>query len=128
MGKDMNELASYFEPLAQELLDKCKAAGVSCRVIDTGRTPEEQVVKLEQKVSWTTRSKHEPQPLEGKSEAIDICPLVILAEHKANWDPTSPLWIKIGEVGESLGLKWGGRWDLHPDPSHFEYVHPPEHA
>ncbi len=127
MGKDMSELASYFEPLAQDLLDKCYLAGIQCRVIDTGRTPEEQVVKLETKVSWTSHSKHEPQLPEGKSEAIDICPLAILAEHKVDWDSASPLWLQIGEIGEGIGLKWGGRWHLHPDPSHFEYVHE-EHA
>lgn len=124
MGNNLNELASYFEPLAQALLDTCSSAGVPCRIIDTGRTAEEQVQKLEQKVSWTSFSKHEPQKPEGKSEAIDICPLAILSERKVDWDPTNPLWLQIGEIGESLGLKWGGRWDIHPDRSHFEYVKP----
>ncbi len=123
MGNNLNELASYFEPLAMSLLSACSQAGVPCRVIDTGRTAEEQVRKLETKISWTSHSKHEPQPPEGKSEAIDICPLAILQEHKLDWDPASPLWLRIGVIGEALGLKWGGRWNLHPDPSHFEYVH-----
>ena len=106
------------------LLSACAKAGVPCRVIDTGRTPAEQLVKLQQGVSWTPRSKHEPQPPEGKSEAIDICPLAILQEHKADWDPTLSLWSQIGKIGEGLGLKWGGSWITNPDPSHFEYIHP----
>ena len=126
MGKDLNELASYFLPQAQALLDACAAVGIPCRVVDTGRTASEQVTKLEQQVSWTAYSKHEPQAPEGKSEAIDIVPLTILGEHKPNWDRTSPLWLRIGLIGESLGMKWGGRWLLHPDYSHFEYVHPPK--
>jgi hypothetical protein len=128
MGKDLNELASYFLPLAQQLIDQCAANGVPVRIVDTGRTAEEQEQKIIEGVSWTTTSKHEPQPPEGKSEAIDVVPLAILKLRKADWDPTNPLWLKIGLIGEGLGLKWGGRWininDGHGDPSHFEYIKP----
>lgn len=27
---------------------------------------------------------------------------------------------KVGEIGEGLGLKWGGRFAPTPDPNHFE--------
>jgi len=63
---------------------------------------------------------HLPQPPEGKSKAIDIVPLSILSEHKPDWDPEHPDWQKIGPIGEKLGLEWGGRWEHHPDPSHFQ--------
>jgi len=91
MGKDLNELASYFLPKAQALLDTCASAGVPVRVVDTGRSASEQESKIAQGVSWTTHSKHEPQPPEQKSEAIDVVPVAILSEHKADWDPTSVL-------------------------------------
>lgn len=121
MGNSLSELASYFQPLALRLIEGCAAIGVDVRVIDTGRTPKEQQQKLLTKVSWTLVSKHEPQPPEMKSEAIDIAPIKILDEGREDWDPTNPLWEQIGHVGESLGLRWGGRWKHHPDPSHFEY-------
>lgn len=124
MGKDLNELASYFLPLAQQLLDDCSTAGVPCRVVDTGRTETEQEQKLAQGVSWVVRSKHEPQPPENKSEAIDIVPLSILEENKPDWDPSHPDWDRIGVIGKTLGLRWGGDWTSHRDPSHFEYVKP----
>ncbi len=28
-------------------------------------------------------------------------------------------WAKVGAIGESLGLEWGGRWK-HPDLPHFQ--------
>ena len=28
-------------------------------------------------------------------------------------------WAKVGEMGERLGLEWGGRWK-HPDLPHFQ--------
>lgn len=124
MGKDLNELASYFLPIALQLIDGCAAIGVPVRVVDTGRTRTEQLIKLVNKVSWTEYSKHEPQPPEEKSEAIDVVPLSILAENKPDWDPDNPVWLKIGVVGEGLGLEWGGRWahvnNGKGDPSHFQ--------
>jgi peptidoglycan L-alanyl-D-glutamate endopeptidase CwlK len=123
MGKSLDELASYMFPLAVELIHQCEQAGVSVRIVDTGRTAAEQEQKLAQGVSWVPRSKHEPQPPEGKSEAVDIVPMSILAEHKPDWDPGHPDWQRIGAIGEKLGLRWGGSWQHHKDPSHFEFIH-----
>src|SRR5712664_344120 len=124
MGRDLSELASYMHPLAVELIRQCSMAGIPIRIVDTGRTPAEQEQKLAQGESWVPRSRHEPQPPENKSEAIDIVPESILSEHKPDWDPQHPDWQRIGVIGESLGLRWGGNWVHHKDPSHFEYVHP----
>ena len=30
------------------------------------------------------------------------------------------LWMKIGELGVSVGLEWGGNWPRHPDYPHFQ--------
>jgi len=124
MGRDLSELASYFLPLATKLIEQCALARVPVRVVDTGRTPTEQEQKIAQGVSWTVRSKHEPQPPEYKSEAIDIVPESILSEHKPDWDPESLDWQRIGVIGISFGLRWGGDWTTHKDPSHFEYIWP----
>lgn len=122
MGNSINELASYVQPLCEEFFNLAQAAGITCALIDTGRTPTEQEQKLADGVSWTTHSKHLPQPPEGKSEAFDVCPKEYLL--MKGWNPDGPLWAKLGGIGESLGLRWGGRWTKTPDPGHFEYVHP----
>jgi hypothetical protein len=124
MGNNLDELASYMIPLAAKLLSQSRAAGIALAVIDTGRTPAEQQTKLAQGVSWVSTSKHEPQPPEMRSEAIDVCPIPLLTTKL--WSPASPLWQQVGEIGESLGLRWGGRWIEHPDMGHFEYVHSQE--
>lgn len=122
---NMLHLASYFRPLAQQLLDRAKENGVECRVVDTARSFPEQVAEIAGGRSWTQHSKHLPQPPEMLSEAIDIVPLCVLAENRSDWDPQHPAWLKIGVLGEGLGLRWGGRWQPpERDPSHFEYVHP----
>jgi len=34
------------------------------------------------------------------------------------WD--IPEYAKVGPIGESLGLEWGGRWQNFPDYPHFQ--------
>lgn len=80
------------------------------------------------KVTWTLNSKHLTNLLDDKldndfSEAFDI---VILKDKRAVWDikvdvnnDLIPDYKQAGEVGESVGLRWGGRFSS-PDPPHFE--------
>jgi len=120
MGNSIDELASYMQPLCRQFLAAATDAGIDCYLVDTGRTPDEQEQKLAQGVSWTTNSKHEPQPPEMKSEAFDVVPMVYT--HMKLWNPSGEYWAKLGEIGEGLGLRWGGRWTTHPDFGHFEYA------
>ncbi len=120
MSRALNDLSPRFKPLAIELLARLTEAGIAVLVIDTLRTPEEHAANLAKGVSWTTHSKH----LDG--DAIDICPYAIYdvdGPDKLNWNAGHPVWKRIGEIGESLGLRWGGRWK-QKDMGHFEYVEP----
>lgn len=120
--KSLDDLASYFRPLAEALINQCRASGVEVTIIDTLRTTAEQTVKIAQGVSWTNNSKHLPQPPEMLSEAIDICPTEYLTMKL--WNPSGRLWSFIGAIGRGKGLRWGGDFPGHPDPGHFEYRHP----
>lgn len=113
MSRRMEDLADSFRPLASELLRRSAEAGVPLRVIDTLRTAEEHAANLRNGVSWTKVSKH----LTGL--AIDVCPEQYLAIK--GWCPGGQHWLTIGAIGESLGLRWGGRWKQR-DLGHFEYV------
>ena len=122
MGNSLDELASYMKPKVKELLQALANAGLDPVVIDTGRTPLEQQVKVKDGVSWTSYSKHEPQPPEMKSEAVDIAPRVLIGTKL--WSPNSLLWEQQGGIGRNLGFVWGGDWTHVPkDPSHFEWKH-----
>jgi hypothetical protein len=48
------------------------------------------------------------------------CDLGIVNAEGTDFLWTSPLYAKLGELGESLGLTWGGRWDSLGDVYHFE--------
>lgn len=132
MGKDPAELASYVLPLYQQFLVNCEAAGLPCITEDTGRTLQEQKVNLAAGRSWTLHSKHLPQPPEMKSEAFDAVPKALVSLKYWGWNGTietsDPRWLKVGEIGEALGLEWGGRWPVNPprsrpDPGHWQYIH-----
>ena len=122
MSRALDDLSDAFRPLAVELLARCVEAGIAVVVVDTLRTPEEHAQNLLNGTSWTTHSKH----LDG--DAIDIAPFETYALHggdKIRWDASDTVWRKIGVLGESLGLRWGGRWTI-PDLGHFELVRPPK--
>lgn len=107
-------------PLAMQLLARCVEAGIMVMIVDTKRTVDEQRANVAKGVSWTMNSKH----LTG--DAIDICPYETYALHgpdKLQWDGADPVWTRIGEIGQRLGLKWGViRQGVQVDPGHFEYV------
>jgi len=126
MGKDLGELASYMIPVVLEFLTQARAAGLDPVVEDTGRTALEQVEKLALNVSWTTRTKHLPQPPEMKSEAIDIVPRACMSSKYWGWtgeiETSHPHWDKLIRIGEGLGLHCGVHFPK-PDPGHFQWIH-----
>lgn len=127
MGKSLDELSSYFRPLAEALINQAQDAGLYPVIEDTGRTPEEQVVKVATGVSWTQHSRHLPQPPEGKSEAIDIVPRECLKLKYWGWNGTiensHPHWGKLIEIVKGLGLE-SGYYFPKPDPGHAQWKRP----
>lgn len=116
MSRRLDDLSPRFKPLAIELLARCIEAGIPVLIVDTLRTRAEQDVNLARGVSWIVNSKH----LTG--DAIDVCPYDTYQLHgpdKLQWNGSDPVWLTIGEIGERLGLHWGGRWKVR-DLGHFE--------
>lgn len=120
MSRSLSDLDPKLVAKAVVLLDKAESElGFAVVIIDTLRTPEEQAENIRKGVSWTVHSKHLPQPDCGKSHAIDVAPRHLMA--LKGWAPYHPDWKKLGVLGESLGLVWGGRWrGKKRDCPHFE--------
>ncbi len=111
MSARLDDLSGRFRPLAFELIARCVEAGICPRIVETLRTPERQRDLIAKGVSWTADSRH----LTG--DAIDVAPVECLS--MKNWAPSHPHWTLMGEIGERLGLRWGGRWKVR-DCCHFE--------
>ena len=123
MSRKLSDLSTRFRPLAVELIARCAQEGIPLMVLDTVRTEAEQEENIQRGVSWTKNSKHLPQAPEMRAEAIDVAPYAmyqLTGPDKLQWDSNDPVWEKIGKIGESLGLVWGGRWKNHRDCAHFQ--------
>ena len=82
------------------------------------------------KVTWTLQSKHlidleDDIPGNDKSRAFDIA---ITRDGKPVWDVKVDVnqdhisdYEQAGKIGESVGLRWGGKFKS-PDMPHFEEV------
>jgi hypothetical protein len=123
--RTLDSLDIRFRFKAIELLARCTEAGVPVLIINTLRTQAEQDEAIRTGHSKVARSKHQD------GLAIDICPIEQFLIHKSNklqWDINDPVWKQIGEIGQKLGLRWGGTFKplnqngLGWDPGHFEYV------
>lgn len=77
------------------------------------------------RVTWTLQSQHLINPQTGFCNAFDFA---LLNGKKAHWDikvsvdgDEIPDYEEAGQIGEQLGLTWGGRWDK-PDYPHFQLM------
>ena len=111
MSRLLRDLNQNFYPTACEFLAKCVEARLNVMVIETRRTLAQHKENVANGVSWTRHSKH----IDGNAIDIGIVELLSLP----NWAPDHPLWDRLGKIGESCGLKWGGRWKQR-DCVHFE--------
>lgn len=137
MDRALDSLSSDFKPLVYEVLARLTERGVTVMIVQTSRTLAEHQVNLANGTSRTNKSKHLPRVLRGWSEegldaykcdAIDLCPYEtyqLCGADKLAWNEhatpqSTAAWAAIGEVGEALGLRWGGRWTDPHDPGHLE--------
>lgn len=140
MSRSLDDLHIKSRPAFFAFLARATEAGIPLQIVFTGRTATEQAAlyaigrtdgqPASKQVTWTLDSKHVMSAKqEGKSLAIDVCPFDTYQLHgddKLKWDDTDPVWAKLGEIGQSVALKWGvvdsgGR---RKDLGHFEYIGP----
>lgn len=134
MDRALDSLSSDIKPLVIEVLARLVERQIAVLIVQTSRTVEEQQANLLNGTSHLRLSKHLPRKLRGlkigspddeKSDAIDLCPYALYQLHgprKLEWSHVDPAWRVIGEVGEMLGLRWGGRWGNPPDYGHLEWL------
>ena len=107
-----------FRKKVKQLLTKAKKEGIELRVTSAYRDCEEQN-RLYAK-GRTAPGKIVTNAKCGKSshnykKAVDV---VEFKNGKPLW--SNPNWNRIGEIGESVGLEWGGRWKSIVDKPHFQ--------
>ena len=118
MSARIEDLEPDVQDMALDFLQHCARSGLTLRVTQTRRTHAEQAALYAQGRSEPGKIVTNAPPgysWHSFGRAFDVC-------HMGS-DPypeDDAFWEKIGEVGESCGLEWGGRWK-HPDRPHFEH-------
>jgi hypothetical protein len=138
LDRDIKKLVPEMAEKVERFLYELNKAGIRAMVNEARRTRDVQIayyaqgresfekinelrkkaglwaigpLQADKVITWTLQSKH----IEGK--AVDIVPLA--PDGKAWWDAPPKVWEGIGIIGETCGLKWGGRWKVKDLP-HFE--------
>ena len=129
-SRKLSDLHPDVQPLAQKFLDKCAAENIDILVTCTYRSPKEQNILYAQ--GRTTPGKIVTNAKAGQSnhnheiggfpasKALDVVPL---RGGKPVWGTKGDdlnLWMRIGEIGESVGLEWAGRWKRMREFPHLE--------
>ena len=115
--KNLATVEPRLQKIGRELLRRLASEGLTFKVIQGRRTPAEQAALYAKgrtapgpKVTWTLKSRH----LTG--HAID---LALFQGKNVVWE--SKHYTRAGQIGEELGLVWGGRWKGgKTDKPHFE--------
>jgi peptidoglycan L-alanyl-D-glutamate endopeptidase CwlK len=102
------------DPYVKEFKAAMDEEGIPVRIGEVRRSVERQRALFAQGrtapgpvVTWTLHSKH----VRGRAFDFDFVRAVDQADAAA--------WDVAGEIGEGLGLRWGGRWGVQDD-RHFE--------
>lgn len=117
--KLLGSLRAGFRQKVEQVIARAQAAGLSIAITNGYRSQAEQDALYEQGrttpgsiVTWVRggNSAH------NYGMAVDFA--FKTASGGISWDESLP-WAKVGAIGESIGLTWGGRWKT-PDKPHFE--------
>lgn len=120
-SRSLTELRNIVLIRAQAFIDACKKVGIDVIVTSTYRDFESQDSLYAQ--GRTKPGKKVTNAKGGESFhnfrcAFDFVPIV---NGKAQWDD-SKLFTKCGEIAESVGLEWAGRWKKFPEMAHCQYT------
>ena len=112
-------------PLALEHLDLARRGGIDVLMTAGLRTPAEQLALYSRGRTWrgewvvsdasqiVTHALPEQGP-HCRGAAYDLCQII---HEKCAWERLD-LFQRLGVMGESLGLTWGGRWKMRDYPHH----------
>lgn len=112
----------YVKNKAIELIKKAYTEGIYIQVTQGFRSIEEQNELYAQgrtKPGKIVTKAKGGQSIHNYGLAFDIA--VLNKDGSINWNDTS-LYVKVGQLGKSLGLEWGGDWKTIKDMPHFQYT------
>lgn len=116
--EDLNPKAAQ---LCQAFIEKCKSEGIDVLITSTYRDAESQNALYAQ--GRTTPGSKVTNAKAGQSYhnwrcAFDFAPIV---NGKAQWNDLKT-FTRCGDIAESIGLEWAGRWKSFKELAHCQYT------
>ena len=119
MSRDITQLHPEAQRLALLLVEECKKQGLIIKITDCLRTKEEQDALYAQgrtaPGSIVTNVKY-PNSRHNWGDAFDFC----RNDGKGAYYDNDGFFAKVGAIGKSIGLEWGGDWTSFRDKPHFQ--------
>jgi len=108
-SRSLTDLNPKVAAMCSEFINSCKKQHIDILITSTYRDTESQNALYAQ--GRTAPGKKVTNAKGGQSfhnwkVAFDFCPIV---NGKPNWSDVA-LYTKCGEIAESVGLEWAGRW------------------
>ncbi len=113
MSRDTRQLHPHLQSIIPEFLKKCRESGLEVRVTDCFRTEGEQQAIYAQgrtKPGTIVTSCTYPYSPHNWGVAFDFC----RNDGRGAYYNNDGFFEKVGRIGESMGLQWGGDWKDQP--------------
>lgn len=124
-SRKIEDLLPVVAEKVQAFIDACGAEGIDLLVTSTYRDHESQNALYAQgrtKPGNVVTNAKGGESFHNFQCAVDVVPL---RNGKPVWSTSGEdgkLWNRIGEIGESVGLEWAGRWRTFKEFAHFQYT------
>lgn len=120
-SRNISDLHPKVQELCNKFIEKCKQQSIDVLITSTYRDAASQEALFAQ--GRTTPGKKVTNARAGQSMhnwkcAFDFVPIV---NGKAMWD-NAALFTRCGEIAESVGLEWAGRWTRFKELAHLQYT------
>lgn len=119
--RDVTALHPEVQALVDKLLKACASQGLLIKITDCVRTKAEQdalYAKGRTVAGKIVTNAKYPQSNHCWGIAFDFC----RADGSGAYNDSDGFFAKVGAVGKSLGLKWGGDFTSIKDKPHFQFT------
>lgn len=112
MSRDITLCHPELQKKAAELVEKCRQQGLIIKITDCLRDEQEQA----DCVRRGTSSLNYPDSHHNWGTAFDFC----RNDGQGAYNDNDGFFTKVGKIGQSIGLEWGGSWYSPVDKPHFQ--------
>jgi len=120
-SRDLADLRPKVRSMAVAFIEKCQAAGIDVIITSTYRDNEAQAALYAKGRTAPGRKVTNAKPGQSWHNhqcAFDFVPIV---DGKPDWKNIKT-FEKCGEIAESIGLEWAGRWRTFKEYAHCQYT------